>query len=53
MPDLTQDPRQALKKYFGHRDFLDGQQEVVNAILAGKDAIAVMPTGGGKSLCYH
>ena len=53
MPDLTQDPRQALKKYFGHRDFLDGQKEVVNAILAGKDAIAVMPTGGGKSLCYQ
>ncbi len=53
MPDLTQDPLEALKKHFSHRAFLDGQQEVVNAILAGRDAIAVMPTGGGKSLCYQ
>lgn len=53
MPDLTHNPLEALKKYFSHRAFLDGQQEVVNAILAGKDAIAVMPTGGGKSLCYQ
>ena len=52
-PRLSQDPHKALSKYFGHRDFLDGQQEVVNAILAGKDGIAVMPTGGGKSLCYQ
>ena len=52
-PELSQDPRKALNKYFGHRDFLDGQKEVVDAILAGKDAIAVMPTGGGKSLCYQ
>ena len=52
-PELSQDPRKALNKYFGHRDFLDGQQEVVDAILAGKDTIAVMPTGGGKSLCYQ
>ncbi|MCP4846591.1 MAG: RecQ family ATP-dependent DNA helicase, partial [Verrucomicrobiaceae bacterium] len=53
MPDLTQDPLEALKKHFSHRAFLDGQQEVVNAILSGRDAIAVMPTGGGKSLCYQ
>jgi ATP-dependent DNA helicase RecQ len=49
----THDPVEALETHFGHRDFLDGQKDVVSAILAGRDALAVMPTGGGKSLCYQ
>ena len=47
------DAREALRKYFGFREFLDGQEEVMAAILAGKDTMVIMPTGGGKSLCYQ
>ncbi len=42
-----------LKDVFGFSSFLPNQQEVVDAILAREDAFAVMPTGGGKSLCYQ
>ena len=44
---------QALQKYFGYSEFRDGQETLINAILAGKDALGIMPTGGGKSLCYQ
>lgn len=47
------DAREALKKYFGFRAFLDGQEQVMSAVLAGEDVMVVMPTGGGKSLCYQ
>jgi ATP-dependent DNA helicase RecQ len=39
------DAREALKKYFGFRAFLDGQKEVIAAILSGQDTMVVMPTG--------
>ena len=42
-----------LKTHFGHDDFLPLQEEIVATVLNGKDALAVMPTGGGKSLCYQ
>ena len=42
-----------LKQYFGHSSFRDGQEQVVDAILHGRDALCVMPTGAGKSLCYQ
>jgi ATP-dependent DNA helicase RecQ len=43
----------ALREYFGFDDFREGQREVIEAVLAGYDTIVVMPTGGGKSLCYQ
>lgn len=47
------DAREALQRHFGFRAFLDGQEEVIAGVLAGRDALVVMPTGGGKSLCYQ
>ena len=46
-------PHAVLEKYFGFREFLDAQEEVITAIASGADALVVMPTGGGKSLCYQ
>jgi len=43
----------SLREHFGFADFREGQREVIAAILEGKDAIVVMPTGSGKSLCYQ
>jgi len=45
--------RHALKTYWGAEDFRPGQEEVIQAVLQGKDVLAVLPTGGGKSLCYQ
>lgn len=42
-----------LKRYFGYESFRENQSEVVSAILAGRDALAIMPTGAGKSICYQ
>jgi ATP-dependent DNA helicase RecQ len=42
-----------LEKHFGFREFLEGQERVIETILDGHDALVIMPTGGGKSLCYQ
>ena len=42
-----------LRRYFGYATFRQGQEEVVNALLSGRDALCVMPTGAGKSICYQ
>ncbi|MGB0326963.1 MAG: RecQ family ATP-dependent DNA helicase [Akkermansiaceae bacterium] len=47
------DPTEALKIHFGHRSFRDGQLPVIESLLADRSALAVFPTGGGKSLCYQ
>jgi ATP-dependent DNA helicase RecQ len=52
MSDLKE-ARETLRKTFGFADFRTGQDDIVAAILEGKDVLAVMPTGGGKSLCYQ
>lgn len=45
--------REKLQEVFGFEDFLDGQEAVIDEILSGRDGSVVMPTGGGKSLCYQ
>lgn len=50
--DLAQ-AQDLLRSNFGYSDFLPGQAEVISAVLAGRDALAVMPTGSGKSLLYQ
>jgi len=47
------EPKEALKKFFGFDEFLDGQEDVIQQIVNGEDGLVVMPTGGGKSLCYQ
>jgi ATP-dependent DNA helicase RecQ len=46
-------PKQLLADVFGFDAYRDGQEEIVDAVLAGKNALAIMPTGGGKSLCFQ
>jgi ATP-dependent DNA helicase RecQ len=46
-------PTEALEKYFGFRQFKGEQEAVINNLLDGKDTFVIMPTGGGKSLCYQ
>jgi ATP-dependent DNA helicase RecQ len=47
------DPQEALEKHFGFREFREPQAEIISEILKGQDLFVVMPTGGGKSLCYQ
>ena len=47
------DPVATLRSYFGHTAFRPGQEDLVRAVLSGRDALGILPTGGGKSICYQ
>ena len=42
-----------LKKYYGYSSFREGQENIIKEILKGNDVLTIMPTGGGKSICYQ
>ncbi|HCR39416.1 MAG TPA: ATP-dependent DNA helicase RecQ, partial [Lachnospiraceae bacterium] len=48
-----EDTKAILKKYFGYDAFREGQEELINSILSGKDTLGIMPTGAGKSICFQ
>ncbi|HVG15547.1 MAG TPA: ATP-dependent DNA helicase RecQ, partial [Chitinophagaceae bacterium] len=47
------DLKQALQDQFGFKEFKDEQEEIIKSVLSGRDTFVIMPTGGGKSLCYQ
>src|SRR5437588_2073227 len=52
MPTLD-DARTVLRDTYGFREFLPGQRDLIGRLLEGRSALAILPTGGGKSLCYQ
>lgn len=47
------DKYEILKKYFGYDEFRNGQAEIIDAIISGRDAVGILPTGAGKSICFQ
>ncbi|NAY91181.1 RecQ family ATP-dependent DNA helicase [Muricauda sp. JGD-17] len=50
---MQKEPRAILNKYWGHEDFRGSQRAIIDSVVSGKDVLALLPTGGGKSVCYQ
>ena len=50
---MQKDTKVILQEYWGHNNFRGSQQTIIDSVLSGKDVLALMPTGGGKSICYQ
>jgi ATP-dependent DNA helicase RecQ len=53
VPPTLDHAREALQRHFGYGEFRPGQERAIEAVLQGRDTLVVLPTGGGKSLCYQ